>query len=389
MKILISTDTYYPQVNGASYFTQRLAYYLQNAGHEIRVVAPSESIKNTDTTINDVRLFGIRSYPVFFYKNFRFCIPFFIDNSLGSIVHDFNPDIIHVQGHFAISRRVIAIAKEKNIPLIATNHFMPENLLPYLPFSTLIGPAIKKLAWKDFSNIFKKTDVMTTPTAIAAKLIQPYFEKLIIPISCGIDLKTFNPKNEGDYLIKRYNMASSPILLYVGRLDKEKNLDMIIRALAKALVTIDIQLVIAGSGAEKNTLMKLSNQLGIGKKVIFPGFVPNADIPNLFALADCFIIAGTAELQSIVTMEAMATGLPILAVDAVALPELVKDGQNGFLFKPNDIDDLAKKMITIFSNENLRNTMAKKSLDLIAPHDIKKSIEKFEKIYSNEIRKRS
>ena len=385
MKILISADTYYPQVNGCSYFTQRLSYNLQAQGHRVCVIAPSESFKNTDTTIDTVRVFGVRSYPIFFYKKFRFCLLFFRNKYIEKIIDDFKPDVIHIQGHFAISRMVVKIAKDEKIPLVATNHFMPENLIYYVPFHSIIGPLIKKLAWKDFSRIFKNVGTITTPTETAARLIQPHFNKLVVPTSCGINLEIFNPKNNGNYLKERYNIKPLPTLLYVGRLDKEKNIDMVLYSLAKTLETTNLQFIIAGIGKEKDNLIELSNKLGIRKNVILTGFIPNEDLPNLYTVADCFIIAGTAELQSIVTMEAMASGLPVLGVDAVALPELVKDKQNGFLFKPGDINDLSDKMRLIFSDKNLREDMGKESLSIINKHDIKNSIKKFEEIYTKEI----
>jgi len=385
MKILISTDTYHPHVNGASYFTQRLAHNLQAHGHEVCVIAPSESFRNSDTIINNVRVFGMYSYPILFYSKFRFCFFFFRNNHIKNIIDDFQPDVIHLQGHFAISKMVIKVAKEKNIPLVATNHFMPDNLVHYLPLYSIIGSTAKKLAWRDFYTTFKNVDKITTPTETAARLIQPYFEKTIVPISCGINLSIFNSKNDGEYLRKHYGIGPLPILLYVGRLDKEKNLDTVLHAVAKALTTINVQLVIAGTGKEKDNLIELSGKLGIRKNVVFTGFIPNEDLPNLYAIASCFIIAGTAELQSIVTMEAMASGLPILGVDALALPELIKNKRNGFLFKHGDTNDLSEKIILIFSDKSLREVMGRESLILISQHDMKKSIKKFEDIYAGEI----
>jgi 1,2-diacylglycerol 3-alpha-glucosyltransferase len=385
MKILISTDTYYPHVNGASYFTQRLAYNLHAHGHDVCVIAPSQSYKDTDTVINSVRVFGVHSYSFFFYHKFRFCLLFFRNKFIEKIIEDFQPDIIHLQGHFAVSRQVVAIAKEKHIPLVATNHFMPENLVHYLPLHTLIGPPIKKMAWRDFSKVFKEVGQVTTPTETAARLIQSYFKRPIIAVSCGINIEIFNPKNDGTYLKKRYNMAKTPILLFVGRLDKEKNIDMVIESFARAVKKIPFQLVVVGDGTEKNNLIELSKKIGVEKNVIFTGFVSDEDLPNLYAASDCFIIAGTAELQSIVTMEAMASGLPILGVNAIALPELVKDGKNGFLFEYGDIDGLSEKMVVIFSNDEQRKAMGQESLALVAKHDMKNSIKKFEDIYSAEL----
>ena len=182
-------------------------------------------------------------------------------------------------------------------------------------------------------------------------------------------------------MFERYKIPRKPILLYVGRLDKEKNLDLVIKASALAFGHVDFHLVIAGTGAEKNRLNKLAKNLGIEDHITFTGFVPDEDLPNLYAMAKCFVNAGTAELQSIVTMEAMATGLPIIAANAVALPELVHNGENGFLFEADDDNALAKYIERIFLDEPLRVRMGKESLNIIAEHDISKTINAFEEIY--------
>jgi 1,2-diacylglycerol 3-alpha-glucosyltransferase len=383
MNILLVADLYYPQVSGCSYFAQRLAYHLTQRGHRVVVIAPSESFSFTDQVIGGVRVYGVRSYPVFLYPKFRLCLFPFYNKKIDKIVSDFKPDVVHFQHHLGVNRAVLRVVKKKGIPTVATNHFMPETMLHYLPLYSIFGSAMITLAWKDFASVFKKIDRITTPTTIAASLIAPYFTKPIMPISCGIDLNRFKPGQNSEELRKRYHIPQIPVLLYVGRLDKEKNLEFVIQAAAVAMNSVNFQLVIAGIGARKKILMKWVQHLGIETNVTFMGFVPDDDLPLLYCLADCFVIAGTAELQSIVTMEAMASGLPILAVDAVALPELVIHGENGFLFDPTDVVGLEEKIVLVLKNLPLRQSMAKKSIEYIAPHDLEKVMCKFEEVYSD------
>ena len=383
MKILIVADLYYPQVSGCSYFAQRLACQLTQRGHSVVVIAPSESFVFTDRVIGGVRVYGVRSYPVFLYPKFRLCFFPFYSKKIEKIVHDFKPDVIHFQHHLGVNRAVLRVAKKKGVPTVATNHFMPETMLHYLPLYSIFGSAMIRLAWKDFASVFKRIDRITTPTKIAASLIAPYFTKPITPISCGIDLTRFKPGQNSEELRQRYHIPQVPVLLYVGRLDKEKNLEFVIQAAARAMKSVDFQLVIAGIGARKKALVKWVHDLCIETKVTFTGFVPDEDLPKLYCLADCFVIAGTAELQSIVTMEAMASALPILAVDAVALPELVIHGENGFLFNPTDVMGLEEKIVLVLNNMVLKKSMAQKSIEYIAPHDLEKVMCKFEAIYSD------
>lgn len=381
MRILIATDTYYPNVNGSSYFSQRLAHYLHERGHDVAVVAPSESMTHTQNQINGITVFGVRSFPIVFYPGFRFCLPFGINKNIQQAMTQFSPDIVHLQMHIIVGRAVSKIAHHNAMPIVATNHFMPDNLIHYLRLPKSIKNIINDLAWNDCAAVFDKAHHITTPTETAAMLMRGRLKKPIRAISNGIDLERFNPTRNGDYLLARYKIPRKPILLYVGRLDKEKNLDLVIKASALAFKHVDFHLVIAGTGAEKNKLIKLADSLGVRSRITFTGFVPDEDLPNLYVIAKCFVSAGTAELQSIVTMEAMATGLPIIAVNAVALPELVINGRNGFLFEPDDDKALAQHIERIFSDEPLRKRMGEESLNIIAEHDISKTINAFEEIY--------
>jgi glycosyltransferase involved in cell wall biosynthesis len=144
--------------------------------------------------------------------------------------------------------------------------------------------------------------------------------------------------------------------------------------------------VIGGTGAEKSNLQKIAKDLGISKNVKFLGFVPDKEMPEFYHMGDCFVIAGTAELQSIVTLEAMASGLPVIAVNAVALPELVKHKQNGYLFDINSPKHLASYIFNILSNKKLRQQMSEQSLKIIEKHDIKNTVKQFEKLYEKLIK---
>jgi len=385
MKILIATDTYYPDVNGAAYFAYRLATILAKRGHNVFVMCPSRSFKNTVSNDKGVTVYGIRSIRLPVYQNFRIS-PLFISGIIRGAVEEISPDIVHIQNHFLIGKRAVSAAKKLGIPVIGTNHFMPENLVHYLHPPKIAEKWLRRFAWRQCVRIFEQLDFVTTPTKTAVALLKNAgLSKDVMPISCGIDLERFKPTNDGLYLKRIFAVPmNKPVLLYVGRLDKEKRIDVILRALPDILRATSAHLVVAGIGKEKQKLEELTENLGIQKAVTFTGFVPDEDLQNIYRIAELFVVAGIAELQSIVTMEAMASGLPAVAVNAMALPELVHDGENGYLFSDGDSQMLAEKVIAILSNQPMRVQMSKKSLEIIKDHDINKIIEKYESIY-NEI----
>jgi len=384
MKILITTDIPISFTAGITYFIKRYALLLQNKGHKIMIMCPSTSLRSRNYISKEgLSIHGISSIPALVQKHLRVSPPLTIKRTIEKTIKQFNPDIVHVQTHFFISYTALIIAKKMGIATIGTNHFMPENVFNHLHLPKQFEWALKKLGWKHLHYIYKKLDIITTPTEAAANLLRnSKFPKPVQAISNGIDLKTFHPNQDTTALRKQYNLSPKrPVILFVGRLDTEKNLDRLIKTMPKVLKKVDAQLLIAGRGLQEKKLKKLVTKLHLNKNITFTGFVPDEDLPKIYCLADCFAIPGTAELQSIATMEAMASKVPVIAANAVALPELVKDGENGYLFPPKNIKTLAECLIKILSDKKLRKEMAEKSYKIIQTHDINKVIKKFESIY--------
>ncbi|MFH0819067.1 MAG: glycosyltransferase [Patescibacteria group bacterium] len=388
MKILIATDIYHPNVNGAAYFTYRLANDLAQRGHDVSVICPSLSMQNTITIDKGVKVYGVHSIHLPVYEKFRISPLIISKRTINKLVEKISPDIIHIQNHFIIGKAVTAMAKKLDIPIIGTNHFMPENLVHYFHMPIAIEKLLIKIGWKQCIKVFNQLDYVTTPTITAANLLKKAgYEKEILPLSCGINLNKFKPTNDGLYLKERYHIPTNKkIILYVGRLDKEKRVETIIQSLPIILKQINAHLVLAGLGKERPKLENLTQKLNIGESVTFTGFIPDVDLENVYHVGDVFVIAGVAELQSIVTMEALASGLPVVAVNAMALPELVHDGENGYLFDDGNSEMIANHIIKILSNDTLKRSMQEKSLEIIQTHAINKTLQAFESIYDRVIK---
>jgi len=385
MRILFVSDTYYPHLNGVYYFVARIGPLLQQKGHDVAVIAPSESTHSTLKKIDGMDVYGIPSLPILYYPNVRFAIPFFLKSKINEVLIEFKPDIIHIQDHFALSKATIRLANKSGIPIIGTNHFMTENL------TSLIRGAkwktkLSDLLWSRFSQTYNQLSLVTTPSEMAANLIRPKLSVEVIPISSGIDLSFFTPSGDTQQTREKYRVPDKPVLLYVGRLDPEKKIEELLYAVAQASKKIDFCFVIVGKGLRKLALEKLSQELGIADRVIFTGFIPEADLPDMYRLGRCFIIASTAELLSLSTLQAMASGLPVIAVNAGALGEIVHDQVNGFLFDTGDRQTIVESISKIFADEKLALGMSEKSLAFVAKHDINRTVASFEKIYQNKSR---
>lgn len=384
MNILFAADTYYPSVNGASYFAQRLASMLATRGHRVSAIIPSQKFSNTTSVHEGVMLYGVHSVSIPVYPGFRLSPSVFIKKSIEDIIAQVQPDVVHIQDHFMIGKIAALTAKSRGIPVVGTNHFMPENLIHYFHLPKPASNQLKKFGWDQFFDVYETLDAVTTPTTTAARLIREMgFHKEVVAISCGIDCGRFAQGTAREDVLQKYGIPNNkPVALYVGRLDKEKRIETIIHVLPTVLRSVDMHLVLVGKGKLRDELEGLVKELGVAEHVTFAGFVADEDLPEVYRAADVFIIAAVAELQSIVTMEAMASGLPVLAADAVALPELVHHGENGYLFTDGDSKTLAQYMVTILSDAKLRSRMAQASLEIIRAHDSASTIAQYEAVYN-------
>jgi glycosyltransferase involved in cell wall biosynthesis len=176
-------------------------------------------------------------------------------------------------------------------------------------------------------------------------------------------------------------MPAPPILLYVGRLDPEKGVETLLRALPTVLSRHTVSLLLCGQGVQESTLRRLAKALGIAARVRFMGVVGDDQLPALYRAATVFVMPSPHELQSIATLEAMASGLPVIAAHALALPELVEDGRNGLLFPPGEALALAHRVISLLADSTRAAHMGRKSREVAEGHDIESSLQAFEALY--------
>jgi 1,2-diacylglycerol 3-alpha-glucosyltransferase len=350
------------------------------------VICPSRGPRNQIIVHEGVRILGFASLPLMLYPDRRFSPPLLAKRSIRKFLRENRPDVIHLQDHFFLAKAVLRAAVEMGIPMMGSNHFMPENVVHHLHLPARAESHVERILWARFVRVYKHMHFVTAPTQTAARLSErPGLAKDVIPISCGVDLCRFHPGADASKIRKEYAIPDRQLLLCVGRLDQEKRVEVAIQAMPEIVKRADAQLVIAGKGKLRAHLEALACKLGMEDRVAFLGFLPDVDLPKLYCLVDVFVMPGVAELQSIATMEAMASGLPVIAANAMALPELVHHGENGFLFAQDDARELALAATRILSEEPLRNRMAEKSLEMIGVHDLRKVVEQYEALYEQMI----
>ena len=318
----------------------------------------------------------VKSYRVISHKTLRFVWPFTLKKKTDEILRLVNPDAVHIQSHLIMGRYLIKSAKQRGIRVIATNHIMPENLIKYsVIIPKWFEKTAMKLAWRDAGRILRKVDFITTPTRRAADLLENAAGLTgVLAISCGIEASKFANATPTSNKIPR--------ILFLGRLDYEKHIHNLLSAVAKLPSSLNTQVEIVGDGGERAALEAQAKQLGIADQVKFLGHISEEELPKAYERATLFAMPSIAELQSIATMEAMASGRPVVAADAMALPHLVHDGDNGYLFEPNDVDMFADRLLKILTADKKELArLSENSLYLIQSHDIERTLTIFEGLY--------
>jgi glycosyltransferase involved in cell wall biosynthesis len=383
LRILIGADTFWPEINGAATFIARLGAGLAERGHEVHIAAPSYSNKKLGAQIEEHegqqvtvhRIYSWRWYP---HPWLRFSLPWRIRQNSAKILDRVKPDVIHFQSHIVVGRGMTIEGKKRGIRLIGTNHFMPENLLEYtFVIPRFLQQKAIRMAWDAADRSFGRAERVTTPTQKAADYLEANTSvEHVLAISCGIDAHNYTPN---------LTPRTDNLIVFLGRVVDEKQIDKLIRAYAKLDPALGAKLEIVGGGDQEAKLKALTASLGVTAGVRFTGYVDEAYLRNALTRATVFAMPSIAELQSISTMEAMASGLPIVAANAMALPHLVHDGENGFLFEPGNVDDLAEKLtrvLTMPEDELLK--LKHESLRIVESHDIQRTLDTFESLYRGE-----
>jgi len=383
MKIAIIGQSYGHSINGAAVFSQRLAEGLAGAGQDVMVFAPSlqghaEAAHEAGVIIHEVSSFSLAP----FYPEVH--IPIFNRTQLAELFAETRPDVIHIQDHYPLSIAAQREARRRGIPCLATNHFLPANLIRQVSMFRPLKPVVEALLWRSIRRAMNRAELVTTPSQFGKRMLQQHrVERPVQAVSCGVDRARFKPLPgvERNRLRQMYGLdAGRFVLLYVGRIDEDKELDQAIVAM-RSLKDSPVVLAIAGHGHARHTLEMQARKAGLADAVHFLGFIPASDLVPLLNGVDAFIMPSDIELLSIATLEAMSCGLPVIGADAGALPELVREGYNGHLFQPGNPVDLARAVHKLVDERENLAALSAHSLQIAAEHDLGKVIKAYLELY--------
>jgi len=374
---MLVSDQYPPMVGGVPTVVSQLAAGFAARGHDVAVLAPSGGWRGGTGSTGAAQVSYAGSAPWPLYPGLRIAIarPATIRRQVAA----FGPDVVHAHSPLTLGRAALAAARQLAIPVVYTNHYLPANVLPAMRQR----PAAFDRAFYSYLVGFgNRCALVTAPTATALGLLK--VRGLAVPsrvISNGIDTTSFRPGPADAVLRDRYGLVGDvPVILSLGRLSPEKRADVLIDAVAR--LTVPARLVLAGTGPDAARLAARARKLGVASQVLFPGFIPDADIAGLYRLGQVFATASEAELQGITTMHALASGLPVVAARAGALAELVTHGTSGYLFVPGQASQAAEYISALLADRTLRDRVATAARPPMIAHDLRHCLAEWEQTYA-------
>ncbi len=333
MRILIASDLHWPSINGVATFGQNLAQGLVRAGHEAVVIAPSQTGHSGEEVDGNYRVLRMKSSVFPLYQDLRISV--LPGRQVARVVEDFAPDVIHVQTPLGVGLAAIAVARRRTIPLVLTNHSMSENLIENVKILTPLSKTIGTWLLRYGQWFCSKGDYVTLPTQAAIEMLRPDgFRKPTQAISNGIDLSRFHPGEAPRDFRDRFGIPPHvPVVLYLGRVDAEKHLSVLLQAMHELGSARAVHLVVVGFGVDLHHLERLGRSLGIQDRVRSPAASRRPTSLTSSASPTSSPCRPPPNCRAS-RHSKPASGLPVVAVNAGALPELCEDGHNGFPVRP-------------------------------------------------------
>ena len=376
MKILITTDTYRPTINGVVTSIESLKKALDRLGHDVRILTFSDSFNSKQE--GDIYYMGSLGAGKF-YPDARMNKLFY--NRFYEDIMDWKPDIVHSQTEFTMFIQAKKIAKDLDIPLLHTYHTVYEDYTHYFSLNKKIG---KELAKQFTKQIIKNTDGVVVPTNKIYNLLTEYnIHEDIYVAPTGINVNKLSECDDFDIRSGYKIPEDKHIVLFLGRIGKEKNITEILQYLEN-IDRDDIVFIIAGAGPFLSELKDICSNSKIRDRLIFTGMIDSSKVGNFYSKADVFVSASTSETQGLTFIESMACSTPIICRHDDCLDGVLIEGKTGFGYDTEE--EFIDYLNQILDNKKLRDKMGKNCKQLVDENYTEDSFaNKIEKIYKKVI----
>ena len=364
MRIAFFSDTYLPNIDGVVSSIISFKKELNSNGNYVGVLAPGAKTMKT----KDVFLY--RSIPFPPYPQYRIALGF--DPIIDFKRNGF--DVVHCHGVASMGLNAIISSKLFKKPSVATFHTMLPLATSYLSENSTLQNFFTDFSWKAIKPFYNSFNTTLAPSLVIKKALEEHGVQNTQVLSNGVDLEVFKP---GSTNLKKKLGLNGKVVLFSGRMTKEKNIDVVIKAIPLISKRINSSFLFVGDGPELEKLKLKSKGM---KNVFFTGMVPHSQITSYINACDVSVSASTFETFGLSLLESMACGKPVVGADSLAIPEFVSE-KNGGLFEPYNHEELSEKVVEILSNSKKYKSKSMEALKTAEKFSIKKQTKKLERIY--------
>ncbi len=351
MRVLYCTDTYPPQVNGVSVVTSLSVEGLRARGWDTHVVAPrypegtQRVFDERGDVTGDTPMTSIVSASLPIYPDIRLAAPDYF--AVSRAVERFAPDLVHCATEFVIGRLGQMAAARAGVPFVTSYHTDFGKYAAAYGMPWLVRPLSAYL-----SRFHLRARRTYTPSGPARDDLWRIGVRDVEVWGRGVDAEKFHPARRSMELRNRLGLGGAFTFLYVGRLAAEKGVDVVFEAYRQVEAQLpagSVRLVIAGAGPEEARL-----RTAAPTGTVFLGYLDRSrELPALYASCDAFVFASTTETLGLVVLEAMASGIPVIAAPAGGVADHLRDRQNGLTYDPSDAKGCASAMLRLYSDRAL------------------------------------
>ncbi len=372
MNIVILTESYFPVINGVSASTRILASGLRERGHSVTVIAPANAGASEEEGI-------LRSPSVAFGPCSRYPLPAFWGRGfLRDAISRLKPQVLHAQIPFLYGMAARSLAARLGLPLVAAAHTLYPEYVHYIPLLPRRPGALA--ARKYMASFYNSCAAVATPSEMMRRELEGYgvtARTEVIPT--GIEL----PGETRDMRPSLGIAADAQVLVYMSRVAREKNLDMLLDAFALISPRFPrAVLLVVGGGPYLEHLRARAENMGLGRRTIFTGMVDKSRVYDYLSCGDIFVFPSVTETQGLAVCEAQAAGLPVAAVRAGGVPEFLEEGGTALLAE-NDSNDFARITAALLEDPEARRRMSQRGRSLSAGFSTEAMIDRYEEFYSS------
>lgn len=385
MRIAYVCEAYPPMVNGPAFVVRDLAHGMSQRGHAVLVLTASDTGDAYASADGDLRLSRLASIPNPFRVGQRMVL--LRHGDVRRELSAFRPHLVHAHEPLGIGLAAIRHARSSGLPALLTVHQLPWFVAAHLPGIPGLRRTAEELLWRYSGWVVARCDVLIAPTLPIARTVQSRVGRLPEVIGGGVDPVLFasgpGAPDEATALRRQFGLDPSlPIVLHVGRIDPDKRVERVVEAVARVMDETPAQLLLVGDGTRRHAVQALCQELDIADRTHFAGYVPrDRELPRLYRLASAFVNLSIIETQCLAALEALMSGVPVVAVDTPVMREMVQDGVNGFLAPADDLEAVVQRLLELLQNPGRAREMGQAGRRRAKVHSPRRMLDLHEELY--------